>query len=183
MIFSFQVISSCGTGEKSPNTLYIGLILNSVLLSTFFIVLFYFNNRRHFKFYFALYIRSVRNKRTPSQRYNLSDGLRLAIDRLPKPGLQDNIMVAKKDGYNISFEKLCLTLTSVSLCVFWYSHFLCSHHWDLVFGVWIVFMSLYTDSYTLHIFNNMSRLFWYIIRVLLYFDIYFYFIYWGWKQG
>ncbi|CAB4034314.1 ABC transporter G family member 24, partial [Paramuricea clavata] len=108
-----MAISSCGEGEVSPNTLYVGLIINSCLLGAFFLVLLYFNNRRSFHFYFDLYFRRIRGTRKLSQRYNLKDGFRLAISRL---GLsnhsEDDETSVRKDSYNISFEKLSLTLTS-----------------------------------------------------------------------
>ena len=115
MHFFHQAISSCDEGEKSPNTLYTGLILNSCLLGAFFIVLLYFNNRRAFHFYLDLYFRRVRGNRKPSQRYNLKDGLKLVIKRLPRQSPdEDEGICALKDSYNIHFDKLSLTLTSVS---------------------------------------------------------------------
>ncbi|XP_028399688.1 ABC transporter G family member 28-like [Dendronephthya gigantea] len=105
-------ISNCGEGGKSPNTLYIGIIFNSCLLAIFLFILLYFNNRRKINFYFDLYFRRIRGKRTLSQRYNLRDGIRLAISRLTIDQDVDEGTCLKKNGYDISFEKLSLTLTT-----------------------------------------------------------------------
>ena len=113
-LFCLQKLSTCNEGEDSPNTLVTGLIINGCLLVAFFLVLFYFNNHRRFHFYFDLYFRRIRGTRKPSQKYTLKDGLRLALRRLTTGGVQDEEICVKKDSYNISFEKLSLTLTSVS---------------------------------------------------------------------
>lgn len=114
--FLYQAISSCGEGENSPNTLFVGLILNSCLIALFVLVLFYFNHRRNIHFYFDLYFRRIRGNRKPSQKYKLKHGIILAISRLSVAGIQDEetTLNLRKDKYNISFEKLSLVLTSVS---------------------------------------------------------------------
>ena len=110
------MIFPCGEGEKSPNTLYIGLIINGCLLFSFLLILLYFNNRHAFNFYCMLYKERVTGKRASSHKFNLSDGIRLAINRVNKFDAKDEMRIEPKEvSYNISFEKLSLKLTSVRM--------------------------------------------------------------------